>query len=420
MWESLIKNKAYLIRLLPLLVMWGFAGCDVAAVQTENVKDAAQESDYERGPHRGRMLKKGPLAVEITIFETGVPPQFRVYPTVDGRPVDPAKVGLTIDLARLGGKIDHFSFKPEGDYLVGDGEVVEPHSFEVRISGTYKEQRYDWTYPSFEGRTIISTQTAREAGIEVGRAGPTTINETLDVFGRVDLRPGAKATLRGRFPGQVAEIYKTVGDNVSVGERLARIDSNIGLKDFYVTSPINGVVLEQRTNVGDISDKNVLFTVGDLTRLHVDFRVFSKDQHRVTPGQIVKIISLNDRLTIKKKIKTILPTTNPETQTLTVRTLLPNPDKKWMPGMTVRGAIIVKEEKIPLGVRTEALQRFRDFTVVFAKVDETYEVRMLELGRKTPEWTEVLGGIAPGQEYVTQNSFLIKADIEKSGASHDH
>jgi cobalt-zinc-cadmium efflux system membrane fusion protein len=81
---------------------------------------------------------------------------------------------------------------------------------------------------------------------------------------------------------------------------------------------------------------------------------------------------------------------------------------------------VVEEEQAPLAVRTEALQRFRDFTVVFEKVGETYEVRMLDLGRQTPEWTEVRGGIKPGAVYVARNSFLIKADIEKSGASHDH
>jgi cobalt-zinc-cadmium efflux system membrane fusion protein len=53
-------------------------------------------------------------------------------------------------------------------------------------------------------------------------------------------------------------------------------------------------------------------------------------------------------------------------------------------------------------------------------VGDTYEVRMLDIGRRTEEWVEVLGGLRPGEEYVTQNSFLIKADIEKSGASHDH
>ena len=45
---------------------------------------------------------------------------------------------------------------------------------------------------------------------------------------------------------------------------------------------------------------------------------------------------------------------------------------------------------------------------------------MLELGRQDKEWVEVLGGLKPGTEYVSENSFLLKADVEKSGASHDH
>ncbi len=32
----------------------------------------------------------------------------------------------------------------------------------------------------------------------------------------------------------------------------------------------------------------------------------------------------------------------------------------------------------------------------------------------------VLSGISLGDNYVVENSYLIKADIEKSGASHDH
>jgi len=47
-------------------------------------------------------------------------------------------------------------------------------------------------------------------------------------------------------------------------------------------------------------------------------------------------------------------------------------------------------------------------------------VRMLDLGRRTDEWTEVLGGIEPGTTYVVDGAFLIRADIDKSGASHDH
>ena len=45
---------------------------------------------------------------------------------------------------------------------------------------------------------------------------------------------------------------------------------------------------------------------------------------------------------------------------------------------------------------------------------------MLELGDRDGEYAEVLGGLKTGSRYVTEQSFLIRQDIEKSGASHDH
>ena len=87
--------------------------------------------------------------------------------------------------------------------------------------------------------------------------------------------------------------------------------------------------------------------------------------------------------------------------------------------MIPRGAERLDYE-VELAVNRAGLQRFRDFTVVFAQVGESYEVRMLELGRQDETHVEILSGLKPGTTYVTEQSFLIKADIEKSGASHDH
>jgi cobalt-zinc-cadmium efflux system membrane fusion protein len=99
---------------------------------------------------------------------------------------------------------------------------------------------------------------------------------------------------------------------------------------------------------------------------------------------------------------------------------LDNAEGKWRPGMTVEGDVLINQKDVPLVVKTSALQSFRDFTVVFAKIGNMYEVRMLELGANDGESVEVQGGLKPNTEYVTENSFLIKADVEKSGASHDH
>ena len=41
-------------------------------------------------------------------------------------------------------------------------------------------------------------------------------------------------------------------------------------------------------------------------------------------------------------------------------------------------------------------------------------------GGPTPRASKCSGGSRPGARYVAENSYLIKADIEKSGASHDH
>jgi cobalt-zinc-cadmium efflux system membrane fusion protein len=100
--------------------------------------------------------------------------------------------------------------------------------------------------------------------------------------------------------------------------------------------------------------------------------------------------------------------------------VIPNNEGRFRSGQFVRGHVTIAEHPVALAVHVSAIQRFRDFQVVFARYGDSYEVRMLELGRRDQDWVEVLAGLKPGTEYVSENSFLIKADIEKSGASHDH
>lgn len=380
----------------------------------------AEEEDYARGPNGGRLLEADGFAVEITIFEEGRTPQFRVFPYSKGDAVDPQKVDLSITLGRLGGKVDRFKFGPEGRYLAGDGIVTEPHSFDVAVEATYDGTSYDWQYASYEGRTIIPQTAAREAGVVTEAVGKAEIVETIDVLGRVKFAPGAQATLRARFAGEVTDVFKTVGDLVDAGEKLARVQSNASQRAYDVLSPITGIVIERQANRGDVADQAPLFVVGDLKKLNVDFHIFAGDLPQIRPGQSVKVSSVHGDATVETQIETLLPTKETATQTIIGRAPLLNEQGLWIPGMTVSGIITVRRENVPLAVRSEALQRFRDFTVVYAQVGDTYEVRMLNLGRQTPDWVEVLGGIEAGDRYVTQNSYLIKADIEKSGASHDH
>jgi len=395
------------------------AGCGPASDMPSGEHGAAAE-EFERGSHRGRMLRTGDFALEITIFESGVPPEFHVYPYDGGKPVDPSKVALTIDLKRLGGRVDRFPFKPEKDYLKGEGTVVEPHSFDVVVTATFGGKKHNWSYASYEGRTTIADAAATNAGVKTDTAGPATVKLTIELLGTVDLAPGAKAELRARFPGRVLSVSKNIGDLVSAGEELARVESNESLQSYAITSPTDGVVLSRAVNRGDVTGDGVLFAVGNPAKLIAEFHVFDRDAASVKAGQAVRIASLDGKTVVDTVIASITPFKDPATQTVMARATFDNAGKGFLPGMQATGAVVVEEVQVPLAVKTAGIQPFRDFEVVYAKVGETYEVRMLEIGRRSAEWTEVLGGIEPGEVYVSENSFLIRADIEKSGASHDH
>lgn len=367
------------------------------------------------------MLRDGDLALEVTIFEDGVPPEFHVYAYRKDAPIDPKIVQLTIELSRLGGKVDRFAFAPQQDYLRGAGEVVEPHSFDVKVAAVEGGRSHQWTYASYEGRTTIAAQAAQAGGVRTERAGSAVVGDLIDLAGRVEVTPQGQGEVRAWYPGRIMAMSATLGQRVQRGQVIARVESSNSLQTYSIPAPISGVIVQRNANVGDVAYDQALYVIADPTKLHAEFFVYPRDAERVRAGQAVEVRSLSGDGRTVGRVETILPTADMTNQTLIAHVGIPaSMASQFRPGMGVEGSFRVSSTRVPLAVRTKALQRFRDFTVVFAKVGDTYEVRMLELGRQSPEWTEVLGGLEPGTEYVSDGAFLIRADIEKSGASHDH
>lgn len=381
---------------------------------------AAAEADYPRGPHRGRLLSDGPFAVEMTIFEDGVEPEFHAYAYRDGKPVDPREVRLDVALTRLGGRVDRFAFQPRGDYLLGGGVVREPHSFDVQVVAVEGGRSHRWGYAAYEGRTTISPEAARAGGVTVETAGPAEFADLIDVSGRLELRPEGRSEVRAWFPGRIVSMTKQLGDPVRRGEVLARVESSYSLQTYSIPAPTSGVILERNANPGGVAGEAPIYLIGDTRQLHAEFFLHPRDAERVTTGQTAEVRSLSGQQKAVSRVETLLPTADEATQTVIAHVPVPYQGGAWRPGMAVEGSIQIGAQAVPLAVRTRALQRFRDFTVVFVKVGNTYEVRMLQLGRRTGEWTEVTGGLEPGSAYVVDGAFLIRADIEKSGATHDH
>jgi membrane fusion protein, heavy metal efflux system len=378
-----------------------------------------QMQDFPRGAHNGRLLQEGSFALEITIFESGVPPEFHIYPYFQDQAINPETVNLELELGRTGNVVDQFEFASHGDYLRGNIVVAEPHSFDVTVTARYKGKNYRWTYDSYEGRTQIATELASEAGVKTEIAGPAMITESLSLTGRVEIDPNRLSQVRPRFPGVVQGIHVELGTMIKAGQRMLTVQSNESLQNYSVKAPISGLVIKRNVQVGEATSEDPLFTIVDLSRVWVELDIFAKDVGKVKEGQVVTLETL-DGFTTEGVIDWLAPLSSHASQSIHARVPLDNPDGRLRPGQFVRAEVGIAEHEVPLAVKRTAVQPFRDFQVVFAKFGETYEVRMLEFGLSNDEWLEVVGGLAPGREYVTENSYLIKADIEKSGASHDH
>jgi len=421
-------NKKQIIAAVLVLV----AGTALTLFVLRNAKPASQASaegahgevaapEAAKGPHGGRLLTDGDLGVEVTIFERGVPPEFRVFCYEKDQPIDPAAVKLTIELHRFGGRVDKIGFTKREDYLVGDMEIVEPHSFDVKVMAEYKGKSARWEYDSYEGRTTMTPEAVQTSGILIETAGPAKIKTSIKVNGRVQPNEDHMTHVIPRYPGIVKKINKRLGDSVAKDEVVAVVESNESLQPYDVKSSIAGTVIAKDVRQGEfVKEGEVIYVVADLSTVWVDLNVPRKNFDKLKVGEAVTVFAGEGMTNASGTISYISPFGAQDTQTMLARVELPNPMGTWRPGLFVTGEIVVEEVEVPLAVKTGALQTFRDWDVVFMQDGNLFEIAILELGRRDSEWVEVLSGLPAGQKYAAKNSFIIKADILKSGASHDH
>ena len=379
----------------------------------------SMEAEPAKGPHRGRLLTDGDLAVELAIFETGVPPEFRAWVTFGGAPVRADDVQMRVQLTRLGGVKDEIAFEANGDFLRGDTVVYEPHSFVVSVEVEHNGRRHDWTYENFEGRTRIDRKIADAAGLAVEEAGPAEIRESVVVYGQVVSDPEKVSHVSARFDGVIRQVRGSVGDSVRQGQVLAVVEADDSLTEYVIAAPIAGTIIERHANAGETTDGRYLFTIVDTSSVWAELAVFPTDRERVKIGAPVTVKTAIGDISARGEIVVLSPVAG-ATQAVTARVPLDNSSGLLAAGMYLTGEIEIARHEVALAVRPSGLQAFRDFTVVYARVGDEYEVRMLDLGRRDEFWVEVTGGLDVGTTYVTDNSYVIKADIEKSGASHDH
>lgn len=270
------------------------------------------------------------------------------------------------------------------------------------------------------GHVELTPAQIAKAGIGIAQAGPVNLREALPLYGTI--APNAERVLdvAARFPGIIRSVRTRVGDAVRKGETLATIESNESLQTYALVAPLDGVVTQRNANEGAQSGDAPLFTVADLSVVWVEMSVFPRDVAKVRVGQSVRVKSADTGHSAEGKLVYVAPFGSSTSQTLSARVQLPNPERKWPPGLYVTADVVLSSASIPLGIRSEALQTLENRSVVFVQSEEGFEPRPVETGRTDGEVTEVLSGLTAGESYATKNSFILKAELGKGEAEHGH
>ena len=193
------------------------------------------------------------------------------------------------------------------------------------------------------------------------------------------------------------------------------------LTRYEIRSPIDGVVVEKHLSLGEaVQGDAKIFVIADLSTVWAEMTVAAKDLNAVRIGQTASIKATAFAAETSGKVTYVGALIGEQTRSAKARVVLPNPQGLWRPGLQVDVELVAGTVDVPVAVAAVAIQTVRDWTVVFGRYGESLEARPLELGRTDGKFIEVISGLNAGEIYAAANSFLIKADLEKSGASHDH
>ncbi|SES69894.1 membrane fusion protein, cobalt-zinc-cadmium efflux system [Nitrosospira multiformis] len=197
--------------------------------------------------------------------------------------------------------------------------------------------------------------------------------------------------------------------------------SSGNLASYEVRAPISGLIIDKTVALGQtLKEDEHIFVIADVSTVWAGITIYPKDLDVVKVGQKATVRATASNLEGEGVVIYITTLIGGQTRTATARLALQNREGKWRPGMFVTAEMVAAEIPVPVAVSADALQTLHDSTVVFGRYGEYFEARPLELGRSDGKTIEVLRGLEAGEQYAAGNSFAIKAELGKSGATHEH
>lgn len=192
-------------------------------------------------------------------------------------------------------------------------------------------------------------------------------------------------------------------------------------------APSTGTVIARAANPGEVVEANKeILRIADLSSVWVVGQVYEKDLGRIRVGSGASITAeaYPGRI-FRGHISYVDPTLDTATRTGQVRVELANPGQQLKIGMYVNIAFatVGGAESTAPTVPTAAVQNINNQQVVFVATKEpnVFVMRPVRLGPEVKGRYPVLEGLAVGERFVTEGSFLLRAEyLKTASANHSH
>lgn len=185
--------------------------------------------------------------------------------------------------------------------------------------------------------------------------------------------------------------------------RAQAAEARASIADRVVTAPFGGYVSLRTISAGAVvSAGTEIVTISDISRIKLDFTVPETLVRTIAEGQPIeaRAAAYPDR-PFRGTIDTIDPVLNPETRAVTVRAVLPNPDRALKPGMLLTVAITA-DERVGPAVPELAVVGDGDETFVYRIDNGTARRVRVRTGMRQGGLVEITQGLAPGTPVVVE------------------
>ncbi len=191
------------------------------------------------------------------------------------------------------------------------------------------------------------------------------------------------------------------------------------LRFHELVSPIAGrAILKDAILGAHVDSEQVIYDIADTSVVWVDAAVPENDGSMLSDGQDVSIIQ--DGQLFKGKMIFVSPVIDPSTRSIKAIAEIQNEQLLLRPGSFVTLNIATDKSGEGIVVPQSALQSVEGKTVVFVQGEHGFSMREVQKGQDSGDLVEILFGLKSGEVIATTNSFVLKAELGKSEAGHEH